>query len=346
MGTIGHDVVTSNTDINEDHDPKSTLSEYGDILSEISDEKRHDSDIDSDSAVSVLNYLNGNENSLRSSMSSHSDKSAIIRLNSELLKAKKSNWEVVDALTTAYDDIRGLRKREQRLNDLLRNNFNEKDGITDQDAAKKTEFKILYTQLEIREEELSKTKDIVRKLMVERDRLKDECSKTRSDAQLLALQDRRKESELAVVQNNLKTLKEQQRLNDDNYFVLNGNALNLEHQLRSAKNSAQKAEEIISTLKETLKLREKELSDMRTRVENLEDENESVCLRLQGKDAEIEKIQATELTVFKEVESEIANELTTMQLKFNEMQVKSEQDDQKLAEMTERLKDWERYGAR
>lgn len=343
MGTINEDVVFNTIDAQQ----SKTSSESADSLSIISDEKCRASDLDSDSAVSVLNYLNGNvnENSLRSS-SSHSDKSAIIRLNSELLRAKKSNWEVVDALTTAYDDIRDLRKREQRLNDLLRNNFNGKGESSNQDAIRKTEFKILHTQLEIREEELSKTKDIARQLMGERDRLKDECSKIRADFQLLTLLDKRKESELAVVQNNLKTLKEQQRINDDSNFALKDNAINLEYQLRAARNATQKAEEVASTFQETLQMREKELSDLKAKLERAEDENEIVKLRLNDKEAEIERVKATEMSVFEEVESELASELTTMQLQFNEMKMKNEEDEKKINEMNEKLKQWERYGAR
>lgn len=346
METIENDLLISNTDGAKDQIvAKDYCSENGDVLSE-KDDKRTDSDIDSDSAVSVLNYLNDSKfRSPSRASSSNSDKSAIIRLNSELLKAKRSNWEVVDALNTAHDDIRDLRKREQRLNDLLRNNFID-GGVLNQDSVRRTEFKILNTRLEIRQEELSKTKDIVRRLMGERDRLKEECSRTRADLNLLSLQDKRKENELEVVQNNLRSLKEQQRIKDDNGFALRENALHLEHQLRSAKNATQKAEEHVATLEETLLLRGNEITSLKNKIKNLEDENDLAKSQLSEKDAVIVQVKEKEQEVFRDVEQELTRELTTMQMKLNEMQVKSEEDEKKMAEMNERLKEWERYGGR
>jgi hypothetical protein len=184
MITIEDDFSTTSSGKRSENETEVTSNKVdGDVTDEDDfrsikiDEKSTDSDLDSDSAVSVLNHLNGkadsnSDSSPSRSLSLRSDKSAIIRLNSELLKAKQSNWEVVDALTTAYDDIRDLRKREQRFNNILSTNLDNSTSQADLGPHKATEIKILNTQLEIRGEELSKAKDNIRRLMGERDQLK------------------------------------------------------------------------------------------------------------------------------------------------------------------------------
>lgn len=266
------------------------------------------------------------------------------------MKAKQSNWEVVDALTSAYDDIRDLRKREQRLNNLLTGNLDNAESTSQADALgshKATEVKIMQSQLEIRGEELSKAKDNIRRLMGERDRLKEECSKTRASLRLLTLQDKRKETEIAVGENNLKSLKEEMREKDDMGLVLKENVLNLEHQLRQAKNSAQKTEAEKEILKDNLKQREDEIIELKRKLKELENEHDLVQSDLSLRTSELARMKSNESTdIFKEIENELAKELNKMELKLIEMKEKSQQDDQTIAEMREKLKEWERYGSR
>ena len=164
------------------------------------------SDTEADSAISLVKCLNSASPS-SSLVCRRNDNSAIIRLNYELLKAKKSNWEVLDALAKAYRDIKDLRLREQRVNVILSscdgklsctNGLNESLLLPDS--------KIIELQLALRREESVKTREDFRALMKERDKLKELLAESENERRLVSLTSDHRERELELAQSRIRDL--------------------------------------------------------------------------------------------------------------------------------------------
>lgn len=164
------------------------------------------SDTEADSAISLVKCLNSASPS-SSLVCRRNDNSAIIRLNNELLKAKKSNWEVLDALAKAYRDIKDLRLREQRVNVILSscdgklsctNGLNESLLLPDS--------KIIELQLALRREESVKTREDFRALMKERDKLKELLAESENERRLVSLTSDHRERELELAQSRIRDL--------------------------------------------------------------------------------------------------------------------------------------------
>lgn len=141
------------------------------------------SDTEADSAISLVKCLNSASPS-SSLVSRRNDNSAIVRLNNELLKAKKSNWEVLDALAKAYRDIKDLRLLEKRVNAILSSCDGKLSGTNGlSESLLLPDSKIIELQLSLRREESVKTREDLRALMKERDKLKEQlhCKIKRAD---------------------------------------------------------------------------------------------------------------------------------------------------------------------
>ncbi|EDO42697.1 predicted protein [Nematostella vectensis] len=299
-------------------------------------------EIDSDSTSGVGNTADDRIEQPAPESATNSDKSAIIRLSGELLKAKQSNWEVVDALSSAYDDIRDMRKREERLNNVLGSNIRNYASSEENKWAKGTEIKILTTQLQIRAEELVKARSDIRKLMIDRDKLKEDFLKAKSELTVLSLRDGRKESEMALARSNLRTLTSSLSEANEKLLSMRENAGYLENELNFKRIELERIKEERDALNAALREKEKQLLQLTKKVRELETSNNEFGASLSSKQEELESVRAQEELVLKEVERGIAEEMKTTRARLIEAEARHEQDERTIAELTQRLREWGR----
>ena len=263
------------------------------------------------------------------------DRNAIIRLNGELLRSKKSHWSVLDALVKSYSEIRELRLKEQKLNLALSStakisDFNSKGGSI--------QLKILETQLILKKEELVKTKTKLNELKVEKGRLMGKLSESESEFKLLSLENKRKHDELERLRISLKVAKNE--ISEKNDKISN-------------------FEDIISLLKADLRAKDQET--FKPKKENyflqdatIEQEKEIERVKLKTYDKafdvkwgkqrnqEIKQLYGSKNQDFQEGKTEEMRNDDEIQLLTAERDRKREE----IIKLKHDLREWERYGAR
>ena len=312
---------------------------------EFQDERCSASDTEADSAITLVKCLNS-ESPSSSFVSRRNDNSAIIRLNNELLKAKRSNWEVVDALGKAYQDIKNLRLREQRLNVILSsctgkhsgtNGFNESLSLPDD--------KIIELQLALRREEAVKTREDLRVMIEERDRLKEKLDRSENDRRLVMLTSDHRERELELSQNHINDLAASIKEKDAKILSVQEKLFSLEEQIKAKDEEIEKIRDEKHSLREAVIRSEREIETLTEKLQNLllyKEENTKHLKKNAGHTLTIETFDSNEKDVNpnglqpSEEESRLEKELRYLQSRHS-------QDLKVIHELSSKLKEWERF---
>lgn len=264
-----------------------------------------------------------------------SDRNAIIRLNGELLRSKKSHWSVLDALVKTYSEIRELRVREQKLNLAL-------SSIKSTDSLSKTSYsvqaKVLTAQLEFTKEELAKTKKDLNELKIEKRNILIEVARAENDFRLLSLESKRKDYEVERTQISLKHAKKEIGEKSDKINELENDISSLEIDLRAKEREISKLKEGKHLLEEAIGEQEKEIERVRSEVEHQQIDEKSEgdldsAERLFGRPAN---------------EAPPERNIPTDEMKNEIHKLTDERDKHKgeIKKLKNELLEWERYGAR
>lgn len=311
----------------------------------VEDEHFWASDTEADSAIMLLKSLNS-ESPSSSSVSRRNDNCTIIRLHEELLKSKRNNWEVVDALGKAHEVIRNLRLREQRLNAIL-------SGCAGKNAATNgfverlnlSESKIIELQLTLRKEEAMKTREDLRAMMEERDRLKEKLGRTESDRRLVLLAKDERERELELSQICVKDLAADVEDKDTKISSVKLKLASLEDQLKGKDSEIEKIRDERNILTEAVSRSEQEIEILSEKLQNLMHYKEQHENSLVQTDAslsqEIQTSHSVEETVSRAQSSEAAKQ-TTLEKDLRSLESRYNQDMGIIHDLKFKLQEWER----
>ncbi|XP_068745491.1 uncharacterized protein [Montipora capricornis] len=227
------------------------------------------SDTEADSAIMLLKSLNS-ESPSSSFVSRRNDNFAIIRLNQELLKSKKSNWEVVDALQKAYEVIGYLRLREQRLNAMLSGYISKHVGTNYLvETLTLPESNIIERQLALRREEAMKTREELRTIMEERDRLKEKLGRTESNRRLVLLTKDQCEKELELSHNYVKDLAANMEDKDAKILSAKNKLASLEDRLKDKESEIKEIRDERDSLRDAVIRSEKQIETLSEKLQSI-----------------------------------------------------------------------------
>ena len=303
------------------------------------------SDTEADSAISIVKCLNSSSPS-SSLVTRCNDNSAIIRLNNELLKAKRSNWEVVDALGKAYQDIKDLRLREQRLNALLSNcssKLGGTNGFTESLAL--PDSKIIELQLALRREEAVKTREDLRALIEERDKLIEKLGKSESDRRLVSFTRDQRERELELSQSHINDLAANIKEKDEKILSVQDKLIAFEKEMKA------KDEELCKILDEKNALRvavirsEQEIEELSEKLQNVllsKEENAKRLFKNAGQSLGIQTVDAAGKVPRLNGEQVLVED-TTLAKELRYLESRHEEDVKVIHELSSQLKEWERF---
>lgn len=312
---------------------------------EYHEERFSASDTEADSAISIVKCLNSVSPS-SSLVTRRNDNSAIIRLNNELLKAKRSNWEVVDALGKAYQDIKDLRLREQRLNAVISNcgsKLGSANGFTESLAL--PDSKIIELQLALRREEAVKTREDLRALIEERDKLKEKLGRSESDRRLVSFTRDQRERELELSQSHIKDLAANIKEKDEKILSVQDKLIAFEKDMKA------KDEELCIILDEKNALREavirseQEIEALSEKLQNVllsKEENAKSLFKNAGQSLGIQTIDAAG-KVLRLNEEQVLGEDARLAKELRCLESRHEEDVKVIHELSSQLKEWERF---
>lgn len=274
-----------------------------------------------------------------------SDKSAIIRLNNELLKSKRSNWQVVDALSKAYQELKALRLREQRFNLAL----TEENASVEKTLRSYTDEKMLSFQFALMKEDFLNARKNVQSLMNERDALKESLSRAQSELRLLSFENSRKVSELELTRDRVKSVEVEVRHKNDRIIQAEQNVSLLEREMSERD---RKLEEITSkqnVLNEAVTEKDREIEELKRRlgaqaVETKKSEDQ-VSQNMENSLQRIHSLEQ-ELREVKENESRLVEERRKLQESVQALKGKRTEDNKIIFDLTAQVREWERYVAR
>lgn len=310
---------------------------------ELQDECVSASDTEADSAIILLKCLNS-ESPSSSFVSRRNDNSAIIRLNNELLKAKRSNWEVVDALGKAYQDIKDLRLREQRLNAVLSNSTGKHVGTNGfPESLSLPEHKMIELQFALRREEEVKTREDLRALIEERDRLKEKLGKSESDRRLVTLTNHQRERELELSQNHVKDLEANIKEKDSKILSTQNKLISLAEQMKGKDEEIEKIRDERNSLRDAVIRSEQEIETLSEKLRNLlprKEENKNPFANNIGRSFGIQTFDSVNKALNEEeypaVETRLEREMRYLKSRHN-------QDIKVIHDLNSKLKEWERF---
>ena len=304
------------------------------------------SDTEADSAISLVKCLNSASPS-SSLVCRRNDNSAIIRLNNELLKAKRSNWEVVDALGRAYQDIKDLRLREQRLNSVLSNcssKLGGTNGFTESLAL--PDSKIIELQLALRREEAVKTREDLRALMEERDKLKEKLGRSESDRRLVSFTSDQRERELELSQSHIRDLAANIKEKDEKILSVQDklNAFEKEKQVKDEE--LEKIRDEKSSLREAVIRSEQEIEALSEKLQNVllsKDEGARHLSRQNAAQSQGVQTHDSAGKVLKLNGEETVTEETRLAKEMRYLESRHNEDMKVIHELSSQLKEWERF---
>ena len=290
-------------------------------------------DVNMDSTVDLVKCL-GSTSPSYPLVAQRCDKSAILRLSNELLKAKRSNWDIVDALGKAYEDIKDLRLREQRLNTIISSCATTSlNGFIEC----KPDGRIIELQLALRKEEMIKTRRNLRDLIAERDELKQKLEKTQSNMRFASFAGERLERELELYQGHIKDLAANIREKDDRITVVQDKLFSLEKEMKFKDYELVKLREEKSVLREAVIRSEEEVERLAKRlknVERLEGERES-SLSLWGRQEPCHKN-------CNQNEEQLIAEKMKLVDQVEHLKARHYQDKRVIDDLTSQVQQWER----
>lgn len=303
------------------------------------------SDTEADSAISLVKCLNS-ESPSSSLVSRRNDNSAIIRLNNELLKSKKSNWEVLDALGKAYQDIKDLRLREQRLNTILSNCSSKlcgTNGFTESLAL--PDSKIIELQLSLRREEAVKTREDLRVLIDERDRLKEKLGKSECDRRLVSFTSDQRERELELSQSHIRDLAANIKEKDSRIVSSQDKLISFEKEMKDKDEELGRIRGEKNTLREAVIRSEQEIESLSEKLQNLllfKEENAKHLSKNTGRSLGIQTVDS-EGKVLNLNGEQIVEEETRLARELSFLDSRHSEDMKVIHDLSSRLKEWERF---
>lgn len=299
------------------------------------------SDTEADSAISLVKCLNSASPS-SSLVSRRNDNSAIIRLNNELLKAKRSNWEVLDALGKAYQDIRDLRLREQRLNAILSSCGSKLSGTNGfNESMVLQESKIIELQLALRREETVKTREDLRTLMEERDRLKEKLGKSESDRRLVSLTSDQRERELELSQIHIRDLTANIREKEAKISSAQDKLIAFEKDMRLKDEELGKIRGEKNSLRDAVIRSEQEIEALSEKLQNLlisKEENANNLFNYTGDSLGIQT-----RNVLHPNGEQVVTEETRLENEMRFLEARHNEDVKVIHDLSSQLKEWERF---
>ena len=323
-----------------------TTEENSDQSMDFQDERFSASDTEADSAITLVKCLNS-ESPSSSFVSRRNDNSAIIRLNNELLKAKRSNWEVVDALGKAYEDIKNLRLREQRLNALLSNCTSKHAGTNGfSESLSLPDSKIIELQLSLRKEEAVKTREDLRALIEERDRLKEKLGKSESDRRLISLTSDQRERELELSQSYLKDLSASIKEKDAKILSAHDKLISLKKQMNAKDEEIKKICEEKNNLREAVIRSEQEIESLSEKLQNIllyKEKNTKHLTENISHSLGIQTFDSIREVVKRNGEQSPLGEETRLERDMRYLESRHNQDMKVIQELSFKLKEWERF---
>ena len=303
------------------------------------------SDTEADTSIMLLKSLNS-ESPSSSSVSRRNDNSTIIRLHEELLKSKRNNWEVVDALGEAHEVIRNLRLREERLNVIL-TGCAGKHATTNGfvESLNLSESKIIELQLTLRKEEAMKTREDLRAMMEERDRLKQMLGRTENNRRLVLLAKGERERELEFSQICVKDLAADIEDKDTKISSVEFKLASLEDQLKDKDREIEKIRNERNILREAAIRSEKEIEILSEKLNNLlhcKEQHKSSSVQTDASlSHEIQTCDSVEKTVNSEQSIEAAKQ-TTLEKDLRSLESRHNQDMEIIHDLKFKLEEWGR----
>ena len=303
------------------------------------------SDTEADSAISIVKCLNSASPS-SSLVTRRNDNSAIIRLNNELLKAKRSNWEVVDALGKAYQDIKDLRLREQRLNAVLSNCSSKHagaNGLTESLAL--PDSKIIELQLALRREEAVKTREDLRALIEERDKLREKLGRSESDRRLVSFTRDQRERELELSQSHINDLAANIREKDEKILSVQDKLIAFEKEMKAKDEELSKVLDEKNALRAAVIRSEQEIELLSEKLQNVLLSKEENAKRLFTNADQSLGIKAIDPTgkVLRLNGEQVLVEDTGLAEELRYFESRHEEDVKVIHELSSQLKEWERF---
>ena len=302
------------------------------------------SDTEADSAIALVKCLNS-ESPSSSLVSRRNDNSAIIRLNNELLKAKRSNWEVVDALGKAYQDIRNLRLREQRLNAILSNCTSKHAGTNGfAESLSLPESKIIELQLALRKEEAVKTRQDLREMIDEKDRLKEKLVKSESDRRLLLLTSDQRERELNLSESHIKDLASNIKEKDAKILSAQNELVSLEVQINAKDEEIEKILDEKNSLRDAVIRSEQEIETLSEKLQNLllfKEGNTKHSTKNEGNSLGIPSFDSGGKVASNGEQPSAMEKRLERELRY--LESRHNQDIQVIQDLNSKLKEWERF---
>ena len=312
---------------------------------EFHEERFSASDTEADSAISLVKCLNSVSPS-SSLVCRRNDNSAIIRLNNELLKAKRSNWEVVDALGKAYQDIKDLRLREQRLNAVLSNcgsKLGGTNGFTESLAL--PEGKIIELQLALRREEAVKMREDLRALIEERDKLKEKLGMSESERRLVSFTSDQRERELELSQSYIKDLAANIKDKDEKISSIQDKLIDFEKEIKVKDEELEKLTNEKNALREAVIRSEQEIEALSGKLQNVllsKEESAKHLSKNAGQSLGIQTLGSTR-EVLKLNGEEIVPEEIGLEKQMRYLESRHDEDMKIIHELSSQLKEWERF---
>ena len=298
------------------------------------------SDTETDSAITLVKCLNS-ESPSSSLVFRRNDNSAIIRLNNELLKAKRSNWEVVDALGKAYQDIRNLRLREQRLNAILSSCTGKHAGTNGfSESLSLPESKIIELQLALRKEEAVKTRQDLREIIEDKDRLKEQLVKSESDRRLLLLTSDQRERELNLSESHVKDLAANIKEKDAKILSAQNELISLEGHIKAKDEEIRKILDERNGLRDAVIRSEQEIETLSEKLQNLllsKEENTKHSNKNEGHSLGIPSFNSGRKVALN------GEQPTAMERELRYLESRHNQDMQVIQDLNSKLKEWERF---
>lgn len=307
------------------------------------------SDTEADSAITLLKSLNS-ESPSSSFVSRRNDNSAILRLNNELLKAKRRNWEVVDALGKAYEDIKNLRLREQRMNAILSTCNGKRVDTTNgfPESLSSPDSKIIELQLSLRREEAIKTREDLRTMIEERDKLKEKLGKSESDRRLISLTSDQRARELEISQNYINDLTANIKEKDAKIFSAQDMLMSLELQIKTKDEEMEKISDEKNNLRDAVIRSEQEIEFLTEKLRKLslpKQEHAKCFTKDRDHTQEIETFDQSDGKV-SYVEENMVNfsgDETRIEGGMQYLESRHNQDMKIIQELNSKLKEWERF---
>ena len=313
---------------------------------EFQDERFSASDTEADSAITLVKCLNS-ESPSSSFVSRRNDNSAIIRLNNELLKAKKSNWEVVDALGKAYQDIKSLRLREQRLNAII-SNCTSKHGGTNgfPESLSLPDSKIIELQLALRREEAVKMREDLRVMIEERDRLKEKLGQSETDRRLVLLTSDHRERELDLSQSHIKDLAANIKEKDAKILSAQDKLISLEQEMNAKNEEIEKIRDEKNRLREAVIRSEQEIESLSEKLQNLllhKEETTKHLTKNVNHSLRIQTFDSVGKVANSNAEQSSPVNETRLEKELRYLEARHNQDMKVIQDLSSKLKEWERF---